>query len=480
MKANRVKRLHKRRRNRDRRGTALIMVLLAVVMMTVFLTEIQQESATSFSGAIAARERVKAEYHARSAVNLARLLIATEPAIRRAVAPMFLLLNPKGKPPQIPVWEFTDQVLGVFNDAQGAESFGALAGSSSEDGENVGLGVDGRFDIVIVDEDSKLNVNTAARGDIISQTRISAQLLGLMGGQQYNALFEQQDTDGQHSDRTAVCGAIVDWADPDENLFPCNPSANAPAATGVEDNFYQTIGLSYLRKNAAFDSLDELRLVRGLGSEDMWSTFVDPDPDNPKKRVMTVWGQGAINVNTANAQTILAVVCANAADAELCLDPIMASNFIASVSLVRSFTAGAPLFSSTKDFVNAMKGKGMIGPLLEAQGITPVVFKSEAEMRKQVATSSKVFSIYATGIIPSFKRETRVTIHSVVDFRNANEIGKTQGLEDLAALAAGSSGSTKSGKSSEDDELPEEGSPEALLAALSSNPIGNMIYWRIE
>ena len=40
-------------------------------------------------------------------------------------------------------------------------------------------------------------------------------------------------------------------------------------------------------------------MVRGI-SDDFWATFVDPDPPNPKKRVMTVWGQGTVNVNSAN------------------------------------------------------------------------------------------------------------------------------------------------------------------------------------
>ena len=46
----------------------------------------------------------------------------------------------------------------------------------------------------------------------------------------------------------------------------------------------------------------------------LWNTFVDPDPTDPHKRTMTVWGQGTVNVNTANAQTLLAIVCANAPD----------------------------------------------------------------------------------------------------------------------------------------------------------------------
>lgn len=476
MRACKAKKRLKRRRNQ--RGTALAMVMLSMILMSILWSEIHTESVTQFSGALAARDRLRAEYHARSATNLARLLIATEPAIRRAIAPLFMLLNPKGKPPQIPVWEFSDQVLGLFNDTAGAEGFGSLAKVDPDSAENVGLGTEGRFEVVIVDEDSKINVNTAARGDIISLTRLSSQLLGLMQSAEYNALFEQVDSDGQHTDRQALCGALVDWADSDEDSFACDPRPEAPSSAGAEDNYYQIIGLPYLRKNAAFDSLEELRLVRGLGGDDVWSTFVDPDPNNPRKRLMTVWGQGKINVNTANAQTILALVCSGAPEAELCLDPIQAATFISSVSLVRSFTAGAPLFSSATDFINTMKGKGQIGPLLESQGIKPVIFKSDSEIKKQVTVSSKVFSIYTTGVIPAYKHETRVTIHTVVDFRNATEVGAAaQGLEALAA-AAGSSGGPATTKSGED--VPEEGSPEAILAALNSKPDGQVVYWRME
>ena len=66
-------------------------------------------------------------------------------------------------------------------------------------------------------------------------------------------------------------------------------------------------------------------MVRGV-TDDFWSTFVDPDPTDPRKREITVWGQGAVNVNTANAQTLLAVTCAGAPTADVCTDPNQASS----------------------------------------------------------------------------------------------------------------------------------------------------------
>jgi general secretion pathway protein K len=71
------------RARRQRRGVALIIVLAALTVLTVMLTEIQDESSAEFGSALAARDALVAEYAAKSAVNLSRLLIAAEPTIRR-------------------------------------------------------------------------------------------------------------------------------------------------------------------------------------------------------------------------------------------------------------------------------------------------------------------------------------------------------------------------------------------------------------
>ena len=295
-------------------------------------------------------------------------------------------------------------------------------------------------------------------------------------------LFDNRDRDGQFSDRASVCSAIIDWADPDENNFPCDPRATAVASsTGTEDAFYSMLDKPYRRKNAAFDSLEELRLVRGVG-DDFWATFVDPDPGAPKKRVMTVWGQGAININTANAQTLLAVVCAAAPQAILCKDPMQAQTFVMLLTMVRGFTQGAPLFGSPKDFIKTLQGQGMLGPMLASMGVQPVQFLSESEATKMMSTESKVFSIYADGVVPGFRRETRVRIHSVVDFRNAPPPGMAAMANPAASGSAAAvpgfvppTAGTSTGSSSQAGM-----SADAIAAAMAPNPAGTVVYFRIE
>ena len=493
-----VRRKTRRKRRTDERGVALILVLGSITLLTVFLTQLQEETSSELAAALAERDSLKAEYFARSAVNLSRLLIATEPEIRKTVTPIFMMLNQK--PPQIPVWEFTDLVLGPFNDSVGAQSFLATIGGDSLTAKNIGIVGGGRFEVTIVDEDSKINLNLAARNEFSSSERLGGQLLGLFTPQNDNTLFDGRDADNQFSDRQTICGAIVDWVDSDpsgnESLYPCQPNNPNNVASGSEDNFYQTIGLPYRRKNAAFDSLEELRLVRGMG-DDFWATFVDPEPENPKKRVMSVWGQDAININAANAQTLWAVACGAAPTAEICTDPLQAATFLQIVTMGKGMTMGMPLFSKPQDFIDMLGGKGTLGPFLTELKVKPVIFKDAKGLVKTLRTTSKRFSIYADGIVPGYKRTTKARIHAVVDFRDAGTVG-TMGSVVVGGGQAAANAASAAAAPTAQGGIAGAGAPGAagtpassgssaqpltadnILAAMNSNTAGTVIYWRVE
>ena len=493
-----------RKGRRDERGIALILVLGALTILTVFLTQLQEETSSELAAAVAERDTLKAEYFARSAVNLSRLLIATEPQISKSVAPIMMLMGQKSVP-QIPVWEFTDLVLGPFNDAVGAQSFLATIGGDPNTAKNLGITGGGRFEVTIVDEDAKINLNLGSRNDHgTSSDRLAEQILGMMTQPSYAPMFEGRDGDGQFSDPQTICSAIVDWTDSEtdgnEIMYPCQPHNSNFVARNAEDSFYQTVGLPYRRKNAAFDSLDEVRLVRGI-SDDFWSTFIDPTPDNPKKRVMTVWAQAGLNVNAANAQTLLAFVCGQDFPAqqppELCTDPTQMQSFIMAITLGKSLTFGLPVFGSKQMFTDTMSGKGPLASLFTSLNIKPVTFKSVKTVQGAITMRSHRFSIYADGIIPGYKRTTKVRIHAVIDTSHAGQLGPGgavvvgggQAAANAAAAAtampptgtagAGASGGSSSGSGSSSGQ-PQPGSADAILAQLNSNPAGTVIYWRIE
>jgi general secretion pathway protein K len=505
MKHPELRRRTRRKARVDERGIALILVLGAITVLTVFLTQLQEDTSSELAAALSERDALKAEYFARSGVNLARLLIATEPEISKTVAPIMALINPKAAPPQIPVWEFTDLVLGPFNDGSSTQSFLATIGGDPSTAKNIGV-TGGRFELTIVDEDAKINLNLAAQNDSGSSSsdRLGAQLLGVMSPQQYDEMFNGRDGDGQFSDRQAICSALVDWADsePDgnEQQYPCQPSNHNYVPHNAEDSFYQTIGMPYLRKNAAFDSLDEVRLVRGVG-DDFWASFVDPEPDDPKKRIMTVWGQNGINVNAANAQTLLAFVCGQdfSQPPDLCTDPTQQATFLAIVSMAKSLTMGLPVFGKAQEFIDMMSGKGTFGGMLSQLGVKPVTFKSVKTVTSALTLKSHRFSIYADGVVPGYKRTTKVRIHAVVHYKYAGQMGAAGtvivGGGNAAATAAamatslpptgttGSGPGSTSGSGSPSGSTASSGGPgsaDDILKQLNSNPAGTIIYWRVE
>jgi general secretion pathway protein K len=216
-------------------------------------------------------------------------------------------------------------------------------------------------------------------------------------------------------------------------------------------------------------------MVRGV-SEDFWSTFIDPDPTNPKKRVVTVWGQGAVNVNTANAQTLLGVVCAGAPTSDICINADQAALFLTGVTMARGITMGAPMFGNTRDFVSALSGKGQLGPLLASIGMKPVVFKSQTEFQKSITTESKMFSIYAVGVKKGYRRETRVKLHAVVDFRNAPNLSQPAPPTNPLAGAGGTATPAPTTTAATNA----QSSAEALAAANAPSTGGTVVYYRVQ
>ncbi len=433
-----------RRRRSNQRGVALLMVLGAITVLTVFLTELQQDVSADLAAAFAERDALQAEYLARSGVELSRLLIASEPTLRLKLGPMMAMLMGGKMPRQIPIWRFTAEALGLFNDQAGFSEFSSLFSLDSAATKGGSLTVGG-FELDVVDEDGKINPNVAG-GVAGSDFRLTKFLAFQFSQSQHASLFERLDPDGQSSDGRAICGAMIDWVDQNDQANPCDPSPNAPSGTGAEDGFYSLIGMPYVRKNAHFDSLEELRLVRGV-SDDFWATFIDPTPEDPSKRRFTVWSQGGkINVNTASAETLIGLACAFAQEQNPlpapCTDPSQLGQILQVLTTIKSFSRDLPMFNSPKEFRTIIAGGIGNDPRMQMlfmllgmqQGATPGQpfqgWPVNADLDQITTTSSQVFSVYSTGVVSGRRKTTRVKVHAVVDFRNAAQLNATLATPD--------------------------------------------------
>jgi general secretion pathway protein K len=462
------------RRRRRQRGAALIMVLGSLTILSVMLSEFQEEMSSEFANALSDRDALKAEYAAKSAINLSRLLIASEPTVRQAAGLLLSMMNKGGKPPQIPIWAFAPQILGAFNDGEGAARFKTLGNFDVSQGS--GLGLDGAgFEVTIVDEDAKIGLNAAARSSFGARD-VGRQLMGLMTGPQYDPLFERRGMDGDYATRFEVCGAIIDWVDANQDAENCDPTSTAPNM-GPEDSYYRNLRDPYLRKNAPFDSLDELHLVRGV-SDDFWATFIDPKPEDPSSRTVSVWSQGKININTTSPRTLLAYLCAWAVPTTpLCNDTTgqLPAAFLGTMNLFQGMFSGIPVFGSPKQLLSALKGQGPMADVLKFANLDPITFLSDQSFQNGLTTESKVFSIYADGYVHVGKHETHVHIMSVVDFRKAPSVqdlvNQVQANAAQPTPTPPSSSTTTTTQQTTDDS--------AIQGALVPSTAGRVVYYRV-
>lgn len=444
------------------RGVAMIMVLAAISLLYVMAEQIRDEVATYSLAAAVGRDQLIAEYQAKSAVNLARVLLHAEPTIRRAITPVLTpLMAMMGRgfaaPPQIPVWEQADLILGPFRSREGGQMLSELARLDASGGKNLG-GLTGLSPVVICDEDAKINVNSAVRSSV-HQILLGRQLAGLTANPRLAPYFEQRDSDQQFTDRQVFIAGVIDYIDFDETAFDAQSllATNAQAASAApEDSFFSQLRPTYRRRNAPLDSVQELRMLRGLGDDDLWNTMIDPDPSDPRRRTLTVWGQGAVNVNTANAQTLLALICAYSPDAVQCTDPTQASSFITTITMVQSLTLsmGIPLFNSAQNFVATIQGRPPLGPMLQTLGLQPFVVRNAGELERSVTTESKVFSVMSEATVGA----AHVRVHAVIDMRPQPQLPST-------FLRASGVTLTQTGT----------GAP-----AVVSSQGGTIIYWREE
>jgi general secretion pathway protein K len=417
------RRARRRGRTRGQPGVALLLVLTSVALLYVLAQQSRDEVEVYSTAAAASRDQVIAFYQAKSMVNLSRLLLHAEPTIRRGLtpvlAPLLAIMGRGLNVPQIPVWEQADLLLGMFRNRESGSEFGQAVGVNFAAARGLGA-LSGAQPPVIVDEDAKININGFDRGPHI-QRRVAQALLGLFANPSLDPYFTTRDPDGQFTDRVTLVANVIDYGDNDLNTMDVQSlvsnTVTGQSAGAPEDTFYGSLHPPYQRRNAPYDSVDELHMVRGLSDDDLWHAVIDPDPGNPRRRTVTVWGQGAVNVNTANAQTLLALICAfqnPAQPAPQCTDPSSAMQFMTGITMVQAFTVGMgiPLFSNARGFVDTITGRPPMGPMLTALGVQPFTVLGP-QLEQSVTTESKVFSIYSEASVGN----AHVRIHAVVDMR---------------------------------------------------------------
>ena len=106
-------------------------------------------------------------------------------------------------------------------------------------------------------------------------------------------LLEQPEFDLKENNAAEIVDAIIDWMDDDNEI----------TGFGAESPYYASLAQPYTAKNASLDCIEELLMVRGITSEIFYGTREKPG----LIQFVTIYGTGAININTAPKMVLRAL-----------------------------------------------------------------------------------------------------------------------------------------------------------------------------
>jgi general secretion pathway protein K len=329
-----------RRRRVRQRGIALVAVMIALAITLVISNEFGTSTNIDLMAAANYRDQMRAHFLARSATNLAELVIRVQQRIDNVQQ-----LRDSG----IRITDFADQVLLAF--CGNPEEVQAAIGLSSSDAKGLGADV-GTCGIVgaITTEDDKLNLNCANGNDVTAKTLKSA-LDALIYFPAYDPVFEEADAENYRRDRATQAAAIVDYIDAD--------SLRVRDRGTTEDYGYESLKDHYKPKNTYIDSLGEIRLVRGVDDR-FWTLFGSS---------FTVYGGCKTNVSAlSNSQLIAALIYLTAKNPNdpMIQDPI---KLFALAGLVAKAKQFGMAFTKIEEFADFVKDPAaQIGALATQQG----------------------------------------------------------------------------------------------------------------
>jgi general secretion pathway protein K len=336
----------RKRRYFSQQGVALIAVSVATAIVGIFVTEFSTNTNVDMAAARNAEADMKTHFLARSGMNLSQLIISLQQ----------VLDNYRQTIGDVQIADYTSLFMGAFGGSkEEVEGLAAMLGGFAAD-DLRGLGVpEGSFDVQLTTDDRKINVNCANRS-IPEQKNLYAQLAGLFYFDAYNPVFENEDAEGWRRDRDTQVAALIDYVDQDRGKFSPEGTTGAP-----EDYGYESLRDKYEAKNSYLDTVDEIKLMRGVDDR-FWALFGD---------AFTVYGDCKVNLSAVDNPLLVANIILLAAKDKndpAANDPQNIWTLAQLVIKAREFGFS---FAQMQDLANFVKSpQDAIEPLLQS-GVDP-------------------------------------------------------------------------------------------------------------
>ena len=229
--------------------------------------------------------------------------------------------------------------------------------------------------IFVNGESGKININAlkTSNGQIVRQ-RVD-QMLKLIDLLNYQ--YQEQSPISY-----SLIPAIIDWVDYDDEvtLLPFIKRENE----GAEGKYYKDLIDPYSCKNAPFDTLDELLLVKGMTTEIFYGRAGNEskniEPVDGIQQLLTIHGDGKININEASPMVIQS------------LSDEMSFGLMQNIIEQRN-----------------IKRYGSVGQLQNVPGMTDQVYESIRELIT-VKPKGHYYNVTVTGVAGQFVRKVQTVL----------------------------------------------------------------------
>jgi hypothetical protein len=290
----------------SRGGVALLMVLSAILLLTILVTEIAHGAAVRVQLAAHHRDEVKAQALANTGFHLYRLILMTSKQFEKVLRPYIaefggmMGLNADTLWAMVPF--INTQLLRMIfvtdgdideDDVDEVKANQGLTDEQvAESREDQGvkrnfLDFDGDFSARVEDEGRYVYVGSflgvTTYGDLLASPQL-AKVAGLAAREEYRDWFLDNQIDV-----TELVGNLVDWTDADTSRI---------YQGGDEDSLYQSLEPRYRARNGPFETIEEIRLVDGWHLDGVWQRL---------GQHLTIYGEGKVNVNTAQKPVLRAL-----------------------------------------------------------------------------------------------------------------------------------------------------------------------------
>ncbi len=284
---------HARHRQRSKAGIALLMVISAVTILTIVILEFSNTARLHLDAGVNLRDEMRANNMADTALVMSRACLD-----EAAWGTLAVLQN------KVDMQKLCDLMLGIFIKGTVDLPLGGLS-VPLEGISGVGFAKGEIEELSFVPEESYIGISglyCETRADVACSSRVAtvSKLRSLLCDPSIAYVFEHDQPDGKKYTRAEVIGNMIDWIDIDDNRINID-EANWSIAEGTgegEDAYLRDSENRYRSKDAPFDSIEELRLIRGM-SEDLFNFIKDK---------ISVHSNDKVNINNASAEIIASLL----------------------------------------------------------------------------------------------------------------------------------------------------------------------------